>query len=197
VDLPQSYISARRRLAKRDVHLDWRELARRQPPMWPGTLWLYRAAEAQRETRRLGVEGLFVIGTNNAGVLFAFDARRRVVILDEIEREPSVVLAKDFDRFVRAFIMDGKEIEALSKSDRDYGLRYRWKKLVECLREPHPIVRSMNTWSLLVDIANAHLIEGRSGELQAQWKIFRRQHPSRTGTLDKKLRTYVSRWGKS
>jgi hypothetical protein len=183
-------------MAGRVLDLDWRKIARREPPMWPGSLSLYSPAEARRETRRLGVEGLFFIGTNLAGVLFALDVRKRVVLVDEVEREPCVIVAKDFDRFARAFVTDMGAVAALRKKDADQGVARRWKKLAACLGEPHAMKRAMETWALLVDIANAHLVDGRHGELLASWSAFRKQHPSRTALLDKKLRAYVARWGK-
>ena len=53
VTLPPRYLRARQRVGGRELALDWRQLGRRKPRVWPGMIWLWRADEARRENAEL------------------------------------------------------------------------------------------------------------------------------------------------
>jgi hypothetical protein len=192
--LPASYVRARRKLGGQEIDLDWRKLARRVPPQWPGMIFLYRVGTLR--------EGAYVIGTNTAGLLFALDDRDRVVVLDEAELGEATVLARDFDTFTRAFV-SGSERTAHRAKERARaarGMAARWKKLDDIVASTagtHLIARNMDVRALLVDIANDYLVDGRRDEFLEALAAFRKRHPVRGKRLATELRAYAARWGTS
>jgi hypothetical protein len=204
--LPASYLRARRNLGNREIDLDWRKLGRKEPRMWPGMLWLWTARDARRENseRRPSLDSklrdrLFLIGTNTAGVVFAIDARGRVVIMDEIEMDYPVTLGGDFSAFEKCFVTAPEKREALRERDRADALRRmpaRWRKLDAILDGRHRLSRTANVHAILVDIANHYLLAGRTEALLEALRTFAARHPRRK-SLVAKLRKYVKQWGKA
>jgi hypothetical protein len=109
---PAAYLSAVRRHANQELRLDWRQLARRVPPMWPGSLYLWRLRTLESENQRLKKfwpaaqqRSFLFIGTNTCGIVFALDRAGSVHIFDEIEAgggcvDCGVALASSFATFL-------------------------------------------------------------------------------------------------
>ena len=202
--IPPSYVRARRKLAGREIALDWRKLGRRKARVWPGVLCLWGAREARRENAERGrfldekLQGrLFMIGTNTAGLLFAIDSRGRVVVFDEIEMDYPVLLATDFDRFERSFVVStkkNKEFRNLEGRETPRRMSDRWRTLDAILEGRHSLSRTANVYGMLIDVANKYLLaDGREALLDAL-RAFVKRHPSRK-TLAAKLRKYANGWG--
>lgn len=209
VTLPPAYLGARRRLARREIELDWRRIGARKPRVWPGTLYLFDAADARRENLRLSRHvgdrwrhRLFFVGNNAAGLLFALDDRQRVVIVDEIEPDYPTLLARNFDTLARAFLLtadDRAQHERKEDAGKGRVLTARWKRLDDIIagRDPrlrNPFNRSVAISGVLVDIANAYLLSGQRAELLDGLRMFGRRHPGYRRWVTK-MRKYALAWG--
>jgi hypothetical protein len=209
VTLPPAYLDVRRRLARREIDLDWRRLGARKPRVWPGTLYLFDGADARRENLRLSENvadrwrnRLFFLGNNAAGLLFALDDRQRVVIVDEIELDYPTVLARDFEKLARAFLLtadDRAEYERKEDAGKGRRLAGRWKRLDDIIagRDPrlrHPFNRSAAISVELVEIANAYLLSGQRAELLDGLRAFGGRHPGYRRWVTK-MRKYAFAWG--
>jgi hypothetical protein len=209
VTLPPAYLRARGKLAGREIELDWRKLGARKPPVWPGMLCMFDAADARRENLELVPrcgervrDRLFFFGTNTAGLLFAIDQRGRVVVVDEIELDYPTVLARDFDTLAGGFLIT-EEARAKHREREDAGrgrrLAGRWKTLDHIItsRDPrlrHPSNRSHSAQVVIVDIANEYLLANRQAELLDGLRAFGRRHPGQRRLITK-MRKYALAWG--
>ena len=115
--LPPSYAASFERLANTSLRLDWRKLAKKKPPMWPGSLYLYASSTAAEENERLtGYRDErhrgehYFIGSNAAGIVFALDRKGRIVIFDEIESgdpDNGICIAPSFDALLASVEKEG------------------------------------------------------------------------------------------
>jgi hypothetical protein len=202
--LPPSYLQARRRLASREIDLDWRKLGRKKPRSWPGMLWLWPPSQARLENAERGprldekLSGkIFLIGTNTAGLLFAIDDHQRVVVIDEIEMDYPTLLARDFEAFERSFVLGDekrKELAAREQSASQRGLGARWRKLDAIVEGRHALSRTANVYGILLDIADDYLLAEQREALLNALGAFVERHPDRKGVA-RKLRKYVKAWG--
>jgi len=112
--LSAEYVASAKRFANQELRLDWRKLASMEPPMWPGSLYLWDPARVAEENARLGTfheqaAHYYFVGNNIAGIVFALDGNGRVVIFDEMEAgDPScgIILAPTFEALLATVVRD-------------------------------------------------------------------------------------------
>jgi hypothetical protein len=202
IPLDPSYLSARRKLANREVGLDWPKLRRRSADGSPDTIRLYPARLAQSENARLADlapqlrDRLFVIGTDGASLLFAIDKRGRVVVMDAVELAYPKLVAPDFDAFAAAFVTTRGAKKELERRDKDGALRHisrQWRRLDAIIEGRHALATA-DPNVILVDIANDYLLARRPDALQDALRAFVKRHPTRGKTLATKIRKYMRQW---
>jgi len=204
VTLPPRYLRARQRVGGRELALDWRQLGRRKPRVWPGMIWLWRADEARRENAERASmlapeerDRLYLIGTSMGGDLYALDPRGRVVVVDEIEMAYPVVVARDFAAFETSFVLAAeaqKRLHAREEQDELRGVPAQWRKLDAILAGPRGLPRTVKTQVMMGDIANTYLLAGRQGALLEALTAFVKRHPGQRA-LATKMRKYAGAWG--
>ncbi len=152
---------------------------------------LWKAKTARVENARIANEKFFFIGSNTAGILFALDAKGRVVLFDECEMDEPEPLAKSFDAFTRMFVALPTPAEATARAMR--GIAGRWAKLDAILEGRHPLSRTASIDGVLVDIVSIYLVSREHDALTEALRAFAKRHPKKRA-LATKMRAYAKQW---
>lgn len=141
---PADFLSAVQKHANQELRLDWRRLARREPPMWPGSLYLWTLEHQESENLRLREfsnpaqsGSLLFFGTNACGIVFALDRRGAVHIFDEIEAgdvDCGVALAPSF-----AVLLSSAHVDESAVQRRVRLMRY-WRRAPAMWRRLEAVV---------------------------------------------------------